>query len=100
MVYVPTIVSVTVPWSAQMGASKMIAADASFNSHRAAQVVPTTTLALKNTRWPAAAVNVYWSVLPADSILPAPAAGCPFWTVSPMLIMNMSVVGTAVIWNE
>jgi hypothetical protein len=30
-------------------------------------------------------------------MLPAPAAGTPFWTVSPMLIVNVSGGGTFVI---
>jgi hypothetical protein len=46
------------PGSLQIGESKMRADEESFNSQRAAQVVPTTTLALKNTLWPAAAVKV------------------------------------------
>jgi hypothetical protein len=41
-----------------MGESKISVLAESISSQRAPQVVPTTTLALKNTVWPALAVNV------------------------------------------
>ena len=99
IVYVPAVASVFSPTSLMEKVSKTTADDGSIIFQRMFALVDETD-SKKTCVFGETVVKVYTSALPIDSISPAPAAGTPVETVSPIAIAKFCAGATAWSVNE